>query len=161
MPVEVGIYQKLINDPGVTSYVGGRVFGSRAPKDATLPMIVWTVVLTDDMGYNFQGASGLRRKRFQFDSYAKKYIDTVKTSDSIRALLQSFSGTLPDGSAVNGCQVVRDMDFPYEPGTSGYIQRHLLEIDVFYTETFLPFTPPNSIFPPLEDYDTIEDDGQV
>lgn len=163
MPVEAGIYQKLRDDPGVSSYVRGRIFGSKAPKDATAPFIVWTVVVTEDMGYNFQGAAGLRKKRFQFDSYATKYMDSVKTSDAIRSLLQSFAGNLPDGTPVNGCIVMRDMDFPYEPGTSGQIHRHLLEVDVIYTETFLPFVPPDTTFPSLEDvdFDTVEDDGQA
>jgi len=159
-PVEVGIYQKLRDDPGVSSYVGGRVFGSKAPKDSTLPMIVWTVVLTDDSSTHMQGASGFRKKRFQFDSYARKYVDSVKTSDAIRAALEQFAGTLPDGSACNGCIIVRDMDFPYEPGSSGYIHRHLLEVDVMYTETFLPFVAPNSIFP-IDDDSEMDDEGQA
>jgi len=158
-PVEIGIYQRLKQDPGVTSYVQGRIFGSKAPKNATMPMIVWTVVITDDMGTHFQGTSGLRKKRFQFDSYASKYIDSVKTSDAVRALFEQFSGTLPDGSAVNGCIIVRDMDFPYEPGSSGYVHRHLLEVDVMYTETFLPFVAPNSIFP-IDDDSEMDDEGQ-
>jgi hypothetical protein len=87
------------------------------------------------MGYHAQGASGLRKKRFQIDSYAFKYMDSVKTSDSVRTLLESFSGIFPDGSSINGCIVVRDMDFPYEPGSGGYVHRRLLEIDVIYTET--------------------------
>jgi hypothetical protein len=163
MPVEAGVYQKLRDDPAVGSYVSGRIFGSRMPKDATLPAIVWTIVLTDDMGYHYQGASGLRRKRFQFDSYAKKYMDSVKTSDAIRAVLESFAGVLPDGTPVNGCIVVRDMDFPFEPGTSGYIQRRLLEIDVIYTETFVPFVPPGVQFPTEEDlyFDEVDDEGEA
>jgi hypothetical protein len=135
MPVEAGFYLKLRNDPGVSSYVSGRIFGQRMPKDTTLPAIVWQVVVTEDMGYHAQGASGLRKKRFQIDSYAFKYMDSVKTSDAVRALLESFSGAFPDGSSINGCIVVRDMDFPYEPGSGGYVHRRLLEIDVIYTES--------------------------
>jgi hypothetical protein len=162
MPVEVGIYQRLRDDAGVSAWVSGRIFGSRMPKNATLPAVVWTVVSTTDLGYSTQGASGLRVKRFQFDSYAKEYMDSVKLSDAIRSILQSYSGILPDGSSVNGCVVVSEMDFPYEPSASGYVQRHMLEVDVIYTELVLPFVPPGEIFPNLTelgDFDTIEDDG--
>lgn len=163
MPVEVGIYQRLRDDAGVTAWVSGRIFGQRMPKDATLPAIVWQVVVTEELGYHSQGASGLRKKRFQFDSYAYKYMDSVKTSDAIRSILQSYSGILPDGSSVNGCIIARDMDFPYEPGTGGYVHRRLLEVDVIYTEEVLPFVTPQTIFPSEEDlfFDTVEDDGQV
>jgi hypothetical protein len=132
------------------------------PKGATLPAIVFTVAVTADLGYSAQGASGLRKKTLQFDSYATKYNDAVKVSDSIRSILQSYSGVLPDGTSVNGCIVTRDMDMAYEPGTTGYAYRRLLEIDVMYTETFLPFIPPDVIFPNLSDieFDAVEDDGQ-
>jgi hypothetical protein len=116
MPVEAGMYQYMRNDPGISTWVSGRIFGSRQPKDVTLPCIVWTVVLTQELGSHAHGASGLRSKRFQIDSYAGKYMDSVKTSDAVRSLFQNFSGILPDGTSVNGCIIMRDMDFPYEPG---------------------------------------------
>jgi len=130
--IEAGIYQYLIADPGVSSWVSGRVFGSRLPKNCTLPAIVWTVIHTQDLGYTTQGASGLRKKAFQFDSYALAYGDSVKVSDAIRSILQSYSGILPDGSSVNGCIITQDMDMPYEPSASGQVQRHLLSVDVIY-----------------------------
>jgi len=163
MPIEAGMYQYMKQDPGVSSYVGGRIFGSKLPKDKTaMPAIVWTVVLTQELGSHAHGSSGLRSKRFQIDSYASKYMDSVKTSDAVRALFQNFSGTLPDGSSVNGCIIIRDMDFPYEPGTSGYVYRHLLEIDVIYSEYVTPFIGPNVTVPGIDDiiFDTVEDDGQ-
>jgi Protein of unknown function (DUF3168) len=160
-PFEKGLYQMLRNDPGVSSYVNGRIWGNKAKKGATYPFIVFTTVITEDMGYHAQGAAGLRKARVQFDCYSDKYIDTVKTKDAIRVLLQSFAGQFPDGTSINGCIVVRDMDFPYEPGSSGYVHRRLMEIDIIYTETVLPFVAPNTIFPNLEDFDTVEDDGQA
>jgi hypothetical protein len=162
MAVEFGIYQLLRDNPLVSSYVGGRIFGGRAPAGATEPLIVFQTPVTQDLGYHAQGASGLRMARLQFDSYAKKYADTIKVKDAVRSVLQSFSGNLPDGTPVNGCIVVRDMDFPFEPGNSGYSFRRLLEIDVQYTEAVLAFTPPNTIFPNITEleFDTIEDDGQ-
>jgi len=132
--LETGIYQRLRDDTGVSGFVSGRIFYSRMPKDATLPAVVFNVVVTTDMGYTFQGASGLRTKRIQFDSYAKDYLSTVKVSDSIRAILQSFSGTI-DGTVVQGCVVVSEMDFPYEPGTSGFIQRRMMEVDIIYQDS--------------------------
>ena len=74
-------------------------------------------------------------KRIQFDSYAKAYLDTISISDAIRSSLKAFIGTLPDGTVVNGCIVVSEADFPYEPGTSGFIQRHMMEIDIMYYDS--------------------------
>ena len=133
--LETGLYKKLRDDAGVSTWVSGRIFYSRMPKDATLPAIVFNVVSTTDMGYTFQGASGLRTKRIQFDSYAKAYLDTISISDSIRTILESYSGTLEDGTVVQGCIVISEMDFPYEPGSGGYIQRRMMEVDVIYVDS--------------------------
>jgi len=162
MGIESGIYQELIADPGVTSWIAGRIFGGRLPKGCTLPAVVWTVAVGQDMGYSTQGASGLIKKSFQFDSYANKYMDAVKTSDSIRSLLQSYSGILPDGSSVNGVIITRDMDIAWEPGAGGYVYRRLLEMDVMFSEYVLPFVPPDVLVPNIFDLDftELDDEGE-
>jgi hypothetical protein len=169
--LEIGLYQKLRDDVGigsppsggVVSWVSGRVFWGRTPDNVTLPAIVMTVVTTSDLGYTYQGASGLRKKMIQFDSYATKYTDAVKVSDAIRSLLQSYSGILPDGTSVNGCVVVGDRDMGLEPGTTGFVYRRMLEVDCYYTETFLPFITPDTLFPDLSniDFTEISDEGEA
>jgi hypothetical protein len=163
MGLESGLYQLLIADPGVSSWVGGRVFGGKMPRGATMPAIVWSVAVGKDMGYSTQGASGLIKKSVQFDSYANKYSDVVKTSDSIRALLQNYSGVLPDNTSVNGVIITRDMDVSWEPGAGGYVFRRLLEMDVMYTEYVLPFVPPAVLVPDIFDldFDELDDDGEA
>lgn len=131
--LEAGVYQLLRDDPGVKALIAGRIYGGRLPKDPTNPSVVYNVVVTGDV-YSVAGATGFRNKRIQFDSYASEYTDSVKTSDAIRSVLKSFKGVLPDGTFVNGCIVVRDMDFPYEPGTTGYVFRRLLEVDFWYQD---------------------------
>lgn len=137
--VENGIYQLLRDDQGVQDVVGGRIFASRLPEVPTLPAVVYQVVVTADDAYSFQGANPFRRKRFQFDAYAQKYQDAVKASMAVREVLKSYSGTLSDedSTLVNGCIVVGEMDFPYEPGggTTGFVHRRVLEVDVFHTES--------------------------
>lgn len=137
--VENGIRKLLENDSGVQAAIAKRIFAGRLPKDPTLPAVVYQVVVTGDPAYSFQGANRFRVKRFQFDSYAEKYTDAVKASDAVREALKSFQGTLTDEAhtLVNGCQVVAEMDFPYEPGgsPSGFVHRRMLEVDVQHTES--------------------------
>src|SRR5206468_8976918 len=113
---------------------GNRIFRSLMPKETDLPAVVFYVAATTSV-YSMQGASGLRAKRVAFDSYARKYSDAVAVSDAIRGLLQSFKGSLPDGTLVNGCIVQNDMDFPYEAGTSGYVHRRLLEVEIWHNDS--------------------------
>ena len=94
-----------------------------------------TIVYTSDV-YSSKGASGFRIKRFQFDSYATTVYDTVALSDAVRKALQSFSGTLAEGTVVQGCITHNDIDFPASiSGVKGpAVYRRVLEIDVQYTE---------------------------
>ena len=133
MSVEAGLYQLLKSDSGVSSRISGRLFGGRAPKGVTFPCAVWNVAATQDV-YSIQGASGLRFKRMQFDSYGEKYMETLAVSDAIRDALKSFRGTLPNDVEVQGCVVITDQDFPYEPGASGQIFRRMIEVEVAYIE---------------------------
>src|SRR5579864_4028554 len=115
--IETGIYQLLTRNADLKALIGNGVYFVKFPnKDTILPAVVMQVVSTLDF-YNYAGASNLRRKLIQFDSYASKYGDSVTVSDTIRGLLESFVGTLPEGSQIEGCIVRRDIDMPYEPGT--------------------------------------------
>lgn len=137
--VENGIYQLLRDDSGLQDVIDKRIYGGRLPKDAAYPAVVFQVPFAGDPAYSFQGANRFRVKRFQFDSYAEKYTDAVKASDAVREVLKSFSGTLSDqdSTLVNGCIVVGEMDFPYEPGggSTGFVHRRMLEVEVQYTES--------------------------
>lgn len=132
--LEVGLYQQMKADTGVSGFVSGRIFSTLMPKNPTYPVIVYNTVTTTDLGYHSQGASGLRMKRIQFDAYAKDHYTTISVCDALRTLFQSFRGVLNDGTNVQGCIVQGEMDFPYEEGGTGYIFRHMVEIDVIYQD---------------------------
>src|SRR5947209_7940513 len=122
MSIEVGLYTLLKDDTGVTEQVSGRIFGGLLPRDEpTYPCVVWTVASTDSTDlYTIQGATGLRKKRIQFDTYGKTYTSTLNASDEVRQALENFIGHLDDntedGIEVQSCMVVTDQDFPPEPG---------------------------------------------
>jgi Protein of unknown function (DUF3168) len=150
---EAGLYRLMKNDAGISALVGGRIWGGRAPKtvtDSSYPLIVWTIVSTVDL-YSIQGASGYRTKRVQIDSYARTYIDSVKVSDAVRALLQNFRGTLPDGTFVESSVLITDQDFTFEPGISGQLFRHLIEVEISYLSAVAPLigptVPPTATLP--------------
>lgn len=150
---EAGLYQLMKNDSGISALVSGRIFGGRAPKtvtDSSYPLIVWAVISTVDL-YSIQGASGYRTKRVQIDAYAKTYIDSIKVSDAARALLQNFRGTLPDGTFVDSSVLIADQDFTFEPGISGQLFRHMVEVEISYLSAVIPLigptVPPTVTFP--------------
>jgi hypothetical protein len=138
---EAGIYKLLKEDATVSSLISGRIFGSRVPKGFNnYPCLVWQTAATQEP-WSIQGASGFRIKRIQFDAYATTYAESVAVADAARAVLKNFRGNLPAddssppvSSFVNGVVILTDMDFPYEPGASGYVFRHMFEAEVQYQE---------------------------
>ena len=136
MSVEIGLRNLLVNDSGVSALINSRIWGGLAPLNPTYPVVVFTVAHTSDL-YSIQGASGYRTKRIQFDCYAQKYNDALAVADAVRAVLQSFVGTVNDNAkniSVLSVITISDMDFPFEPGSTDRIFRRMLEFQVTYLE---------------------------
>src|SRR5581483_4288565 len=138
--LEADILNKLMEDPTVVAILNSQngtvnVYNGAIPKSAPTPFIPAIVLQGVGTKY-FYGADGINRfhqKTLQFDSYANDYTTALKVSNTVRELLQEFSGPLTN-TIVTGSLIRRDMDMPFEPGEGGYLFRHLLAIEFQYTE---------------------------
>jgi len=127
--LEAGVFQLLSTNAALQALIADRVFFVKMPaKETLLPAVVFQIITTRTV-YSATGPSGFRFVHVQFDSYAEAYSDAVAISRLLRTALAAFVGPLPDGTLIHGSIVMNEMDMPYEPGTSGYVFRRLLEIE--------------------------------
>lgn len=132
--LEAGLFQLLTTDATVSALIGDRVDFAKLRKSPQLPAVVMQLITTKEV-YSSTGANNLRFKRVQFDSYSTDYLQALSASDAIRNLLKrKFNFFLPEGTFVNGCEIVQDRDMPYEDGANGYIYRRMLEVMIQHTE---------------------------
>lgn len=132
--LETGLFQLLTTDATVSALIGDRLDFAKLRKNPTLPAVVMQVITTRDIA-SISGASNLRFKRVQFDTYSTDYQEAVATSNALRNLLKNkICFTLPDGTFVNGCVIVQDRDMGYEDGANGYVYRRILEVMIQHTE---------------------------
>jgi hypothetical protein len=136
--LENDITKLLLTDSGVQAAMSNasNVYMGAIPKgQPDTP----AVVLRVNFNETFNTAGGpvnLKRKRLQFDSYSKRYTDTVTISAAIRTLLASMSAAVTDldSTTVYGILLQNEMDLPEEPGDSGYVLRRTFLADFFYAE---------------------------
>jgi hypothetical protein len=123
--LELGLLKQLLANSTVSALVGKNIFNGTIPRD-TLPAVAIQTVSSVDTS-DYQGSTGLRTKRLQFDTYANDYFQGLKISDAILTALQGFRGELPDGTFVEAIFFDQDQDFPFEPGYGGYVYRRMVE----------------------------------
>jgi hypothetical protein len=128
--LELGLLKQLLANTTVAGLVGKNIFNGTIPKD-TLPAVAIQTVSTVDTS-DYQGSTGMRTKRLQFDTYANDYFQGLRISDAILAALQGFRGALADGTFVEAIFFDQDQDFPFEPGYGGYVYRRMVEYMVVY-----------------------------
>jgi len=133
--LETGLFQFLATQPNINSLIADRVFFVKMPvKETPLPAVVFTVISTRRV-WSANGPSGLRFSYLQFDTYAETFTESRDVTAALRLALENMINvTLPDGTRVQGSVVTNEMDFHYEPGTSGYIFRRCLEIEFQHDE---------------------------
>src|ERR1017187_5743761 len=134
--MEKGLFMFLAADPGVSAIVGSRIYFILQPKGTSVPSIVLSITLANGF-YTLKGATGLRGALIQVDSYATDYYSARATSKAVRLLLENYQGNMPDNdaTAVSGCVIKKDWDMPFEAGQKGFINRALLECQLFYYDT--------------------------
>jgi hypothetical protein len=137
MSVEKGLFQLVQSNAGIASLVtttnGNGVYWILAPKAATFPLIVLSRVATDDT-IAMAGDLGFRGALFQVDSYAGDFYTSRAVAAAVRELLESYKGTLPDGTVVDAVLQEKDWDFPYEEGSVGFIYRAMQQFRVWYND---------------------------
>lgn len=97
------------------------------PRGFNLPAIVvhrYNGTRDQDLG----GPVDAREDNFQLDIYGDTQDDCDAATDACRELLVGFTGTLDDGTVIQGCYLDQDRDMPFLPNadTKGLAFRALL-----------------------------------
>lgn len=116
--MEAGIQQRLSADSTLLTLVTGRIYPVILPNTPTLPAITYQRISTV-RDYATTGPVSLSRIRLQFDSWGRTYAQVKQTDLAIRASLETFSGTLPDGTQVSEIHVDSSQDL-YEADAKYY-----------------------------------------
>lgn len=116
--MEAGIQQRLIADSNVSSLISTRVYPLILPDESVLPSVTYQRISTV-RDYATTGPVSLSRIRLQIDTWSLTYAAAKQVDMAIRASLESFSGTLPDGTVVSEIQVDSSQDL-YESSARYY-----------------------------------------
>ena len=73
--------------------------------DEAFPCVVVTLI-SSIADYSCDGATGYVKARLQVDVFAPRYADAVALNESLRSMLDSYTGTFPDGTFV--ANITRD-----------------------------------------------------
>jgi len=136
--IEQGIFQLIQSNANIAKLVtttnGAGVYWVLMPKGAAVPCIVLSRTATADT-LTMQGATPLRGALLQLDCYGGTYYSARALSTAVRQVIESFTGTLPDGTLVQGALITKDWDMPFQEGALGFVYRAMLEFRVWYVET--------------------------
>ena len=129
--VELGIQKFLLADATISGMVGTGVFNGRIGKE-TLPAIAISVISSTYQQQYRLAPVGTRTKRIQIDTFADDYFAAQRINDRVIALLDGYSGTLPDTTVVDASLLDNEMDLPVEAGFQSYVYRRMAEFMVTY-----------------------------
>lgn len=136
--LESGLVQLLNNDPGVSAITPTGGFGfDELAKNMCLPS--WAFRFVGGRSYvTLRSAQGLRWRRLEIHCMAGDADTTIGLAIAINAVLEGFSGLLPDNAPSTMVDSIFNTNTPvdfFDAGTRTY--RRVLE----YQVTFIPSTP--------------------
>ena len=99
--LEDGIYALLSNDAALTALVGASgIYPVMIPDTASFPCLSYQVAA--DVSDLTLDSENISNTRVQFDVWGSVYGDCKAVVRTLRALLDGYSGTLPDGTLIKG-----------------------------------------------------------
>lgn len=114
--LEVGIQNLVVADTGVQAILGtpARLYPVVLPDDPTYPCATYQLI-SDVPAYTLSPGSNIEVKRLQIDTWSGgpnggSYMDAKSAAAAIRAVLELFSGQLPDGTLVAAIFVENSTD---------------------------------------------------
>jgi hypothetical protein len=124
--LEAGIQELVVADAGVQALIGTRFYPVILPENIGTPNgppfpAASFQVINDVPDYILSGVSPLEVKRLQVDTWSggpdqASYASVRNVQAAIRAVLEGYKGTLPDGTAVAGIFVANARDlFEQDP----------------------------------------------
>lgn len=107
--IEFGILNRLVADPTIAALIGANVTAVLLPEDTTYPAVTYQRASTV-RDYDTSGAVSLSTIRLQVDSWSEDYVQVKQLDAAVRACLDGFSGTLPNGTYVDNTTVDSSYD---------------------------------------------------
>lgn len=96
----------------VVALTAGRVYENELPRGYELPAIC-VHQYGGSQDYDFDGPININEDQIQLDSYGADSLSCRQTARAACKLLESYVGTLPDGTIVQGLYKERDMAMPF------------------------------------------------
>lgn len=84
----------LLAAPTIAALVDTRVHWGRLPATVQGRPYINMAVISDPRSYHFQGATGLRQTRVQFDIWAESATSAKDVAAAVEALLSGFRGVV-------------------------------------------------------------------
>lgn len=105
--IQIGLYNLLVNDPGLSALIADRITPVMLPEDPTLPALTYLdISLVSEPTFE---SSGMQRMRVQFDSHAEGYQQSIAVQDALRLCLDGYQGLLSDGTFLQNAQRISAM----------------------------------------------------
>jgi hypothetical protein len=98
----------------VAAQVSGRVYENELPRGYKLPAVA-VHQYGGQQDYDLSGPVGVVEDQIQLDVYGLDSASCRAAAVACRDLLQSFTGTLPDGTTVQAIYKERDAAMPFLP----------------------------------------------
>lgn len=103
--IEPGIVALTLADAATAALIGTRIYPLLLPDDCPLPAVSYHLISTVD-SYTLDGPLSLVQVRLQIDCWGTSYADARAAAQVLKKLLNGYTGTLPNGVAVEN--IVRD-----------------------------------------------------
>lgn len=126
-----GIYARLAADAGVVA-LGAGVYPALAPKEASLPYLVYTQVGGATVN-SLAGANRLQSARLRFSCYGNTYGAAKDLAKAVKDSLNGLAVTLPGGITVQGAWLEYEGD-DAEPDLQGTVFASHVDFGLMFAE---------------------------
>ena len=107
--IESGLASLLLSNSTVTAIIADQISPLVLPESAKYPAVTYQVI-SSIAEYTNDGPAGFARTRIELNAWATTYGSSKAVAQAIRAVLDGYSGTLPDGTHVANAIVVNISD---------------------------------------------------
>jgi hypothetical protein len=98
--IESGLTSLINADATTTSLIAGRIYPLVLPETPTYPALTYRTISSLPT-YDLNGDVVETKTRIEFTSWSTSYGDCKTVNEAIRAVLESYKGTLSNGAVVS------------------------------------------------------------
>lgn len=102
--LDTALHQLVFSSTDFTALAATRLYPVLLPDDSPLPASTYQRISTTAL-YTLNDRVNVTKCRMQFDTWAKTYLDAKNLMKAINDVLDSYSGTLSDGTHIFGIQL--------------------------------------------------------